>query len=1273
MKGIHERGAQETTGTRKRKPKVSSVARAVRSALAASAAALVLAGSGPAFAGDCTAPAGNTIRCNGDFNDTLNFAVEDLTLVVGDEAPTTIAPPAGSAGILADWAGNIGVTSSADILVYDADGIHAVGNGDIDIFNDGSIGAYSFGQAIGIYAYSDGGDVSIANEGTVIAYSYAGLADGIFASGGDVEVANGAGGVIGAFGYDWAAGIEAQGDDAATVVNDGTIYTRSYGAGEAFGVYATGGEGGASIDNTGIVAVRGYDQATGLYAQAGGDVDVANSGAVYAGYIAYVGDNTYSSSYASGIFAASGAEGAAVGVENSGLLQAISFSASSGVEARSTGVGGSVDVQNSGDVVAVALASNGIASGLAASADGDASIDNDGDILAYAGGMTYGAIALAFNGDASVTNSGDITAANAAFRYYSAYGIVSSSQNGAADADNEGSISVYSPYIGVGMEVGGLAGATAANGGDIDADAWVAYGARARSGGGDVSVENSGSIAAHYSGSYLGYSFGMFASTLAGDISVDNSGDISADGGLQGVGIFTTTSAGDIDVDSSGDVDAASYVGTAVGIFARASAGTATIDASGDIDSSATYGSAYGVLARGAYLEATNSGDISATGYYGAQGVYLDGVMYSELHNSGDISASSANGLAAGAVVSAYYGALLSNSGDISASGDANATVVGVLAQAYGDVTVENSGTISATHEAQAIAVALYSAAGTATLENSGTITTDTSVAGAIALLGSYGVNEVHNTGDIHGAVVTFDGDDLFQNGQGGTWEVGNFTRDFGGGDDAIVNGAGGTIHLADGGIFLGSSGAAGNSFENAGTIRTSGYGFIDMGRGVALVPSLNPLPLVNDGIIDFVDGTPDDVLVILGDLGGDGAINVDMSLLNGNADLLYVDGSVVDGTTQAITLSIDGVPTALAGEAAPAVVVTGNVPAGSFVGGDVLNFDPSNFLDLGVSVGTTQAGGLNVVSAAVTVDGLNQTGVLAASVAQGAHSLINSAIGTLRQRNGVRYPLADGQAGLSPWVRFYTEKGDVSPQASGFGSGADFGFEQENRGREVGMGFSLGNASFGILGGNADGTQRIDGVGGDRLKLHGAGLYATWTAPRFYVDLSHRWMDFDARLDSATGEKETSGNATATNVEVGFTGWTAGGIDIVPQVQYTRSKIDNVEAIAGTATQMEIDGGVSERGRVGVALSRSFAGGNGVEWTPYGALSAVREFDGETGFTVADAFSGTTSAEGTSTLAELGIGVRKGGLSATAGVNWADGGALDSVRGGQLVVRYTW
>jgi hypothetical protein len=1163
------------------------------------------------------------------------------------------------------------------------------GDGMVAVANDGVIEVGSlYLDAIGIYAYSYG-DVDVSNNGYVRAVAPYGLADGIFASGANVTVDSGADAAIVAVGYGWAAGVEAQGSDSVAVTNAGDIAVQTLGVGEGFGIYAAGGQ--ASVDNSGTVYVRGYDQATGVYARGDAMASVANSGAVYAGYF----DNGFSSSYATALMAVTGGEGSEAAIENSGYLSAISFASSSGAEARALGTGGSASVANDGDVVAVALSTGGSAAGLVAAADGDATIDNAGTLYALSGGMSYGALAVAFNGEASVTNSGDITSINTAYPYYSAYGIVSSSQNGSATADNSGSIYAYSPYIGVGMEVAGLEGATTTNSGDIESNAWVSYGIRASSGQGDVSVDNSGGIYAHYTGYYSPYlAFGVHAETVGGDIAVDNSGDIGSAAARQAFGIFASSTSGDIAVDNSGYVASTTYLdlaapifatnaggdvdihnsgelagysvyGSVAGAFARATLGTASITNSGDIGA-ATAGTAYGVLVRGYYAEAHNSGGIDASGGM-AYGVYVDGTIYATVENSGDITASTDDGYAFGVMAIGLYGASVSNSGDISASAGENGLAFGVMAQSYYDVLVENSGTISATQPDVAVAVRLYSAAGTATLDNSGTLATDTSSAGSIAVFGSYGANVIHNTGDIYGAIVTFDADDLFANGQGGTWHVANGTTYFGGGDDAIENGAGGTIHLSDGAIYLGSSGAAGNSFHNAGILLTSDFGLVDMGSGAN--------PFVNDGVIDFVDGSPDDQLVIFGDLGGDGAINLDLSVLNGGADLLYVDGNVVDGTTQAINLAIDGMPTTLVGEATPVVEVSGAVPAGSFVGGHVLNFDPSNFLDVGVKVGSASGGGTNVVTAAVQVNGLNDTGVLAASVAQGAQSLVNSAIGTFNQRMGLQAPLADGQVGISPWLRVYTGKANVSPSASGFGSGSDFGFRQDNRGRDFGIDFALPSGfHVGILGGSADGTQELTGATGtDHLRLHASGLYGSWFGSRFYVDVSQRWMDFDARLDSAAGEVLTSGNATATNIEAGFTGWSTHGIAIVPQVQYTRASIDNVDAIAGSLTQMDVDSGVSERGRVGVSLSHAFAGPDGFTWTPYGGLSAVRELDGKTGFTVADEFTGSTSGEGTSTLAELGIGLRRGGFSATAGVSWMDGGAVNNANSGQLVVRYTW
>src|SRR5690606_19325241 len=112
-------------------------------------------------------------------------------------------------------------------------------------------------------------------------------------------------------------------------------------------------------------------------------------------YAAVIGGGLYSSSYASGILALSGAEGAGIAIDNTGTATGISFSGSAGIEGRSLGAGGTVSITNSGEVNAYALSQfGGVASGIAASAMGDASIDNAGGVFSYSAATAYGAIAL---------------------------------------------------------------------------------------------------------------------------------------------------------------------------------------------------------------------------------------------------------------------------------------------------------------------------------------------------------------------------------------------------------------------------------------------------------------------------------------------------------------------------------------------------------------------------------------------------------------------------------------------------------------------------------------------------------------------------------------------------------------------------------------------------------------------------------------------------------------------------------------------------------------
>jgi hypothetical protein len=94
--------------------KLAPTTRAIRAALFGSAAMLALAGSGVTYAGTCATSAPNSIACNGDFADSvpsLYDTVIDLTLVLGDIAPTSVIPPVGAAGVNITSQANVGVVT----------------------------------------------------------------------------------------------------------------------------------------------------------------------------------------------------------------------------------------------------------------------------------------------------------------------------------------------------------------------------------------------------------------------------------------------------------------------------------------------------------------------------------------------------------------------------------------------------------------------------------------------------------------------------------------------------------------------------------------------------------------------------------------------------------------------------------------------------------------------------------------------------------------------------------------------------------------------------------------------------------------------------------------------------------------------------------------------------------------------------------------------------------------------------------------------------------
>ncbi|QIL19491.1 hypothetical protein [Thermomonas sp. HDW16] len=1238
-------------------------------------------------------------------------------------------------GIEAQSTGDVSVTNDGGVVAgmpYTsalATGINASSNGEgasVTVTSNGDISAQGYygGTGIAATASGAGGTASITNTGTIYAsqynkYGYG--AYGIVASAdGDATVDN-AGGSIEVYSAGVANGAVAMsfaGDASVTNSGDVTVESTALLDYAASGLVSFAGYGNANIDNSGSVDVTSPYSATAADARAFGDANVTNSGSLYADGL----------KYAFGVYATAGTGDVNVSNEADGDIGFYSY------VGRGWGVfgfasQGDVNVANEGMIEGYAYGQSAGIFGRAA--QGDVTIDSSGSIDVTSGGdVAVGAFARADYGTASVNNSGDITASDfpgGDFIGDTAYGIFARGMY--ADASNSGSIVADGYYYATGIFATSLEGTTVANtGGSITATAeYGATGIDARSADGDVTVTNAGDITA--TTTVDGTAYGIFAQGIYTD--VVNSGTITADGypyatgiaarsdegtsvqtaassqievtaPVVAIGIESRSEYGDAVVGNAGDITATANYG-AVGVQAYSYAGDVMVNSSGHVDASADSGIALGLSGYSYYGNASvgNSGDVTATGYVGAYGIVTQSYAGdASASNTGSIQASS-DQVAAAIFARAEGDVTIGNSGELTA--DAYAAY-GIDAMSYtGNVTITNSGDITATAAAGgfAAAVQMQSVDGQTTLNNagSGNIHVD---AGAYAVVGGDTTDTINNSGDITGSIALYGGNDVINNAFGGTISLVGATIDMGDGDDAVNTAIGSNLVMDGAAIYM--AGGSANSFTNAGVIVVRGdTNLIDMGGGtpapalaasiasafnqpVAMsvfaptaVPSLNAIPFINNGTIDFVDGATDDVLTIVGDMGGSGALNIDVSMLNQSADQLYVDGSIVSGSSQDVNLTLQGFPNGTE-DPIPFAHVSGNSSASSFVDGQVLGVSVANFLTLGLTVisdiDTTNARD-DVFSIGLDVTGLSDAGTLGASLASGAAGFLNSQIGTFRQRLGVN-PYGDSGKVMSAFFRAYTDDGDVNPthQEVNFGGDGNYAYNQTSWGRELGVNANLfGNFHAGVVLGNADSRQRLTGDGHGENRMSGMtwGAYATWYVPQgFYVDLTGRWMAADVRSTTSAGTLTARAHTSAASIEAGYQWAFGNGLMVVPQAQYTRTKVDGISTIHGPDVDFQAHGGTFSRGRLGVELNKAFQVG-GATITPYGSVNAIREFDGESTYTIAGRYDGSTGVKGTSTMVELGVGAHKGAFDVTIGANWTDGGAIDSGLGGQAIIRYAW
>ena len=120
-------------------------------------------------------------------------------------------------------------------------------------------------------------------------------------------------------------------------------------------------------------------------------------------------------------------------------------------------------------------------------------------------------------------------------------------------------------------------------------------------------------------------------------------------------------------------------------------------------------------------------------------------------------------------------------------------------------------------------------------------------------------------------------------------------------------------------------------------------------------------------------------------------------------------------------------------------------------------------------------------------------------------------------------------------------------------------------------------------------------------------GGYVTLYVPGgFYVDFNARKMGADIRSTSAAGLLTSRSNTTAMSLEAGYE-WNVGSFNLVPQAQFTHTKVEALKNFFGDRVNFEAHGGTFTRARLGVEMNKTFQMGD-VRWTPYGSINAVRD-----------------------------------------------------------------
>lgn len=782
--------------------RVAPITHAVRLALAASATVFALAGSGAALAQACTDEADNTVYCDGALAEPVAYEnVDDLTVVLGANSPTSVTVTGESTGVLVSGTGTLGITSDADVTLSSSDTalglavisadrygvVEASNSGDVvveaplgtvagmyakggvaDIGNSGTLTSTTEdGRAFGIHVRSR--DATVDNSGPIASTSQSGIADGMYVFGQTADVTNS--GTISASGAARAAGIAVWGRFAPTVMNCGDITATSEG-GSAHGIAVRWGDGGkAMASNCGgditVTATGGDvgDNAIGLDGRSfdTGYVSLRNHGDIAVSAVGGVATGIYGEVY-DGV----------VRLVNGGAIDAFSAeSDATGMRAAQheiRPVDGSIGVSNSGSMTATTEGMDAVAAGVRATTGGEVWVANAGSMTAISeAGYAVGIHAEGAETRVSSTATGtiDVTAYRDVAGIQAIGDIATVDNAGLIEAT--GGLAIYgSSTSTLGVMATGQTLVSVDNTGRVEASGsprTIAIYADANATGPEAiaRVSNAGDVIAT---SPLGYNAATgIAGISADDVEVTNTGSIQAIA-RGAIGIYAY--GDDLVVVNAGTIAANGienleyHSGSVSGIVAfvsyQQSAGTieiTTLEGSSITAESQIYAS--GIIASGGdAIRIDNAGDISVVddfdpgsvdfGFGASYGIRAGSSPQIDIDNSGEITVDVTVGPATGIVAGGFSIDIVNNGGiDVYSDGvrrSINSTdVYGIRAASGGDATVVNNGDIDVGNGFGTVFGIYARTRGDAAVRNDGTITVTGLGGYGIAYPDSFGIN----------------------------------------------------------------------------------------------------------------------------------------------------------------------------------------------------------------------------------------------------------------------------------------------------------------------------------------------------------------------------------------------------------------------------------------------------------------------------------------------------------------------------------------------------